>query len=36
MNDEPSVGFIPLMNMWWPHTSHPRNAMPMIANTIEW
>src|SRR5438034_7960342 len=22
MNDEPSVGFIPLMNMWWPHTSH--------------
>src|SRR5881409_1907320 len=36
MNDEPSVGFIPLMNMWWPHTSHLRNAMPMIANTIEW
>ena len=36
MNVEPSVGFIPLMNMWWPHTTHPRNPMPTSANTIEW
>src|SRR5439155_82852 len=28
--------FIPLMNMWWPHTIQPRNAIPMIANTMEW
>src|SRR5438034_8283594 len=26
MKDDPSVGFIPLMNMWWPHTIQPRNA----------
>ncbi len=36
MKDDPSVGFIPLMNMWWPHTIQPRNAIPMIANTMEW
>src|SRR2546425_9750537 len=36
MNEEPSVGFIPLTNMWWPHTIQPRNAIPQIANTIEW
>src|SRR5260370_12178966 len=35
MNVDPRVGFMPLMNMWWPHTIHPRNAIPMIANTIE-
>src|SRR6266487_353516 len=36
MNVDPRVGFMPLMNMWWPHTIQPRNAIPMIANTIEW
>src|SRR5881227_3496464 len=36
MNDDPSVGFIPLMNMWWPHTIQPRKAIATIANTIEW
>src|SRR5918996_5403854 len=36
MNDDPSVGFMPLMNMWWPHTIQPSNAIPIIANTIEW
>src|SRR5213593_1431744 len=36
MNDEPSVGFMPLMNMWWPHTIQPRKPIAMIANTIEW
>src|SRR5205814_9159192 len=36
MNVEPSVGFMPLMNMWWPHTIQPRNPMPTSANTIEW
>src|SRR2546425_1112687 len=36
MNVDPSVGFMPLTNMWWPHTIQPRNAMPTIANTIEW
>ena len=30
----PSVGFMPLWNMWWPHTIQPRNAMPIIENTI--
>src|SRR2546425_9767202 len=35
MKDDPRVGFIPLMNMWWPHTIQPRNAIPMIANTME-
>ena len=36
MNVIPSVGFIPLMNMWCPQTSQPRKAMAHIANTIEW
>src|SRR5882672_8899081 len=35
MNEEPSVGFIPLTNMWWPHTIQPRNAIPAMANTME-
>src|SRR2546421_9959707 len=35
MKDDPSVGFIPLMNMWWPHTIQPRNAIATIANTID-
>ena len=26
-----SVGFIPLWNMWWPHTMKPRNAIAIIA-----
>src|SRR5258707_3475282 len=36
MNVDPRVGFMPLMNMWWPHTIQPRNAIPTIANTMEW
>src|SRR6266849_2250176 len=36
MNVDPRVGFMPLMNMWWPQTIQPRNAIPMMANTIEW
>src|SRR6266702_1906897 len=36
MHVDPRVGFMPLMNMWWPHTIQPRNAIPTIANTIEW
>ena len=27
----PSVGFMPLWNMWWPQTMKPRHAMPAIA-----
>ena len=30
----PSVGFMPLWNMWWPHTIQARKAMPMIENAI--
>ena len=30
----PSVGFMPLWNMWWPHTIHPRNAIPIIENAM--
>src|ERR1700687_3827246 len=30
MNVVPSSGFMPLWNMWWPHTIQPRPAMPMI------
>ena len=26
----PRIGFIPLWNMWWPHTIQPRPAMPRI------
>src|ERR1043165_3097239 len=36
MNVMPSVGFMPLWNMWWPQTIQARNAMPAMANTIEW
>src|ERR1044072_7262026 len=36
MNVDPSSGFMPLMNMWWPHTIQPRNAIATIAKTIEW
>src|SRR5438105_778831 len=32
----PSRGFMPLWNMWWPHTTQPSTAMPMMAYTIEW
>src|SRR5204862_7365383 len=32
MNVDPSVGFMPLMDMWWPHTIQPRNAIPMMAD----
>jgi hypothetical protein len=31
----PSIGFMPLMNMWWPHTIQLRSAMAAIAKTIE-
>ena len=36
MNVVPSSGFIPLWNMWWPHTIQPRKAIAMIASTIAW
>src|SRR3990172_3056343 len=36
MNDDPSVGFMPLMNMWCPQTSQPKNPIAMMAKTIEW
>ena len=32
----PSVGFMPLRNMWWPQTIQDRNAMPIIENTMAW
>src|SRR4030095_2475853 len=32
----PSVGFMPLWNMWWPQTMNPRNAIPSIENAIAW
>src|SRR5258705_365904 len=35
MNAVPMVGFIPLMNMWWPHTPQPRKPMAMIASTMD-
>ncbi len=28
MNVVPRIGFIPLMNMWWPQTMNPRPAIP--------
>src|SRR5207245_10553600 len=34
MNDEPSVGFIPLTNMWWPHTIQPRNPIAAITTNV--
>src|SRR6266511_925315 len=36
MNEDPRVGFMPLMNMWWPQTIQPRNPIATMANTIEW
>ncbi len=27
----PSVGFMPLWNMWWAQTMNPRKAMPAMA-----
>src|SRR5437588_8623857 len=33
-NVVPSVGFIPLWNMWCAQTMNPRNAMPASAYTI--
>ncbi len=27
MNVMPSAGFMPLVNMWWPHTMKPRPAI---------
>src|SRR5258707_12470237 len=35
MNVDPRVGVMPLMNRRGPQTIHPRNAIPMIAKTIE-
>ena len=29
----PSIGFIPLWNMWWPHTIQLRKAMDTMAST---
>ncbi len=26
----PRIGFMPLWNMWWPHTIKPRPAIPRI------
>src|SRR4029077_5355086 len=36
MNVVPRIGFMPLWNMWWPHTIHDRKAMPIIENAIAW
>ena len=30
MNVVPRIGFMPLMNMWWPQTMNPRPAIPII------
>ena len=35
MNPVPNVGFMPLMNMWCPHTPHPSAPIAMIASTID-
>ncbi len=32
----PSIGFIPLWNMWWPQTIQPRKAIATMASTMEW
>jgi hypothetical protein len=34
MKAPPSMGFMPLMNMWWPQTIQPRNAIAMIGHTM--
>src|SRR5690348_9327645 len=33
-NAKAEYGFMPLMNMWWPHTKKPRNPMPRMAYTM--
>ncbi len=34
MNVRPKAGFMPDMNMWWPHTMKPNPAMPASEYTI--
>src|SRR5450432_158049 len=34
MNVVPSSGFMPLWNMWWPHTMKPRPEIPIIEYAI--
>src|SRR4029453_5903566 len=34
MNNVPRMGFMPLWNMWWPHTIQPRPAIPSIESAI--
>src|SRR5437016_13523906 len=34
MKAVPTRGFMPLVNMWWPHTRKLRNAMAQIDATI--
>ena len=34
MNTRPTDGFMPDMNMWWPHTSIEKNAMPIVESAI--
>src|SRR5262245_26604024 len=34
MKTMPTAGFMPDVNMWWPHTMNPRPAMPTIEYTI--
>jgi cytochrome c oxidase subunit 1 len=34
MKAVPSSGCMPLWNMWWPHTTHDRNAIAIIENAI--
>src|SRR3954465_8387996 len=34
MNVVPRIGFMPLWNMWWPHTIQPSPAMPIIEYAI--
>src|SRR2546423_14646060 len=35
MNDDPSVGFMPLTNKRWPHTIQPRNPIATTATTLQ-
>src|SRR2546427_12423223 len=34
VNAIPSAGFMPLKNMWWPETTHERNAMDMLGIAV--
>src|SRR5688500_7524011 len=34
MKDAPSIGCMPLMNMWWPQTIQPMKPIEMMAHTI--